>query len=138
MHHPAVRRSRLVSSLLVSSLLACGLAALLSAGAAAAERIEQRATLGETLEIRLRSNPSTGYAWTLDTASSQGVPGLLRPAGENYSAPAGNPPPPGAGGAQVFRFEPQAKGQARLLFTYQRPWEAKSAEHVTEALITIE
>jgi inhibitor of cysteine peptidase len=77
--------------------------------------------VGDTLEITLESNPSTGYRWsqlTLDTS-------ILRPLGEAEFRPAGSLL--GASGTETFRFATARAGHATLSFVYSRPFEQDAA-----------
>jgi uncharacterized lipoprotein YbaY/predicted secreted protein/heat shock protein HslJ len=72
---------------------------------------------GQTLAVRLDSNPTTGYSWQVAEVDGavlkqQGEPQFFRPADA----------PLGAGGVQVFRFVATA-GQTRLTLVYRRPFE---------------
>lgn len=73
-------------------------------------------TLGQTFEISLRENPSTGFRWTLE-ASGEPICALL---GDSFTPSGG---PPGAGGVHQWQFEAVQVGQSRIALTYQRPWE---------------
>jgi len=71
---------------------------------------------GQMLAVRLDSNPSTGYSWQVGQVDEavlkqQGEPQFIQPADA----------PPGAGGAQVFRFTASAAGQTTLVLVYKRP-----------------
>jgi predicted secreted protein len=70
--------------------------------------------LGDKLEVRLKSNPSTGYAWTVHPKSSV----LLRLAAETQAQPA--EPDPDRPVLQVFTFEAKRKGDGILLMRYAR------------------
>ena len=73
---------------------------------------------GDTLEVRLPANPSTGYSWSIAANSAA----VLRPAGE----PRFDPPAaarPGASGTQSFGFRVVGGGGAFLQLVYRRPFE---------------
>ncbi len=76
-------------------------------------------SVGQQLIVTLPSNPTTGFRWMLrDDADS-----VLRSLGpEVYSNPedAGLV---GSAGQSTWRFLVAQPGAARLLLTYQRPWE---------------
>jgi len=76
---------------------------------------------GDTLEVRLKSNPSTGYAWSLDPKSTP----LLKLTGQSTT----NPTQPGVGRPidQVFEFQAVRAGSGVLLLRYARSWEKPSA-----------
>jgi C1A family cysteine protease/predicted secreted protein len=87
---------------------------------------------GETLVIRLESNPSTGYGWEVaqPLLSSDSLP-VLRQTGDEYqpceeSGPSyaeGDGPLLGAPMTQVLRFQALRAGQTSLDLVYRRPWE---------------
>jgi inhibitor of cysteine peptidase len=77
-----------------------------------------RLARGETLEVRLPSNRTTGFSWQLarydkEKLKSQGKPEYERP----------KKPLPGAGGVEVFRFTAEAAGKSELELVYKRPFE---------------
>jgi inhibitor of cysteine peptidase len=77
--------------------------------------------IGETLELRLQSNPSTGFMWYVHPQSTS----LLKLTGQSESEDAG----PSEGSAvgrpvvQIFRFAPRRSGDGVLLLHYVRSWE---------------
>jgi inhibitor of cysteine peptidase len=74
---------------------------------------------GQTLTVRLPSNPTTGFRWVVADAA----PGVLRSLGpEVYTTPedAGLV---GSAGQSTWRYQVQQSGSGRLLMHYQRPWE---------------
>lgn len=73
---------------------------------------------GDTLLVRLRSNPSTGYAWTRTGAA----PNELSLIDSTFTPPAGTAV--GVPGQQQFRFLAAQPGRATLRLVYARPWES--------------
>lgn len=73
--------------------------------------------MGDVLEVRLSSNPTTGYAWSVDPKSTP----LLRQTSQSQSPAA----QPGVGRpiVQIFRFQPTGKGMGVLLLHYVRSWQ---------------
>jgi inhibitor of cysteine peptidase len=76
---------------------------------------------GQTLVLALESNPTTGFRWEV-VGLQQSV---LRQQGEAAFKVASelDPPPPGTGGVEVFRFEAIEAGETTLELVYHRPWE---------------
>jgi inhibitor of cysteine peptidase len=72
---------------------------------------------GQTLEICLEGNPSTGYTWEM--VESEGS--ILRQVGEIEFKAASDLA--GAPGTQTLRFEAVESGQMELKLVYHRPWE---------------
>ena len=76
---------------------------------------------GQVLVVTLESNPTTGYQWEvveLDDA-------ILQQQGEAefQVSDSRDPPPPGTGGTETFRFEAVNAGQTTLKLVYHRSWE---------------
>ena len=73
---------------------------------------------GETLEVRLLSNRTTGFGWQIGKYDKDKLKSLGRP---TYERP--KKPLPGAGGVDVFRFTAEAPGKTELELVYKRPFE---------------
>jgi predicted secreted protein len=111
--------------LLLFLVLACG-----SHSASAAVTVKTDADKGGTvhlkagdqLELRLKSNPTTGYMWYVHPKSTA----LLKLIGESQTQ-AGEP---GVGRPifQIFRFQAVSAGDGILLLHYVRSWEKPVAE----------
>lgn len=71
-----------------------------------------RITPGNTLIVRLTTNPSTGYVWQV----AQNNADLLEPLGNPVLEQIGTQ-------AKVFCFQGQSAGSSVLEFQYRRPWE---------------
>jgi inhibitor of cysteine peptidase len=77
---------------------------------------------GQTVNIELAENPTTGYSWELAAFR-----------GEDVSRQVGKPEYTrksdliGGGGVRTYRFKALKKGQALLIFEYRRPWEKDKA-----------
>ena len=71
----------------------------------------------DALEVRLSSNPSTGYMWYLEKESTP----LLKLTGQSETEAT----QPGVGRPieQIFEFAPKATGTGVLLLHYVRSWE---------------
>lgn len=105
-------------------------------------RIERAVAVGETLEIRLDANATTGFSWIVDDTASDGLDKLSAAGGHYEAAPqedaaSGGVPPVGAGGVQVFLFRGAAPGRARVVFGYQRAWMPNVFEKTAEAIVTV-
>jgi inhibitor of cysteine peptidase len=73
---------------------------------------------GDTLEVRLLSNRTTGFGWQIGKNDNDKLKSLGRP---TYERP--KKPLPGAGGVDVFRFTAEAPGKTELELVYKRPFE---------------
>jgi len=73
--------------------------------------------IGDVLEVRLSSNPTTGYEWSVDPKSTT----LLKPSGQSQTQPTQS----GVGRpiVQIFKFRAAGKGTGTLLLHYVRSWE---------------
>jgi predicted secreted protein len=78
--------------------------------------------IGETLEVRLAENASTGYQWSIPPELKHKLAPALRELQETIEAPAG---PPGKPGFRHLYFEAVAAGNAELEIHYRRSWETK-------------
>jgi inhibitor of cysteine peptidase len=78
--------------------------------------------MGDTLEVRLQANPSTGYMWYIQAKSTP----LLKLIHQSQTEPT----EPGVGRPvfQVFKFEPRRPGEGVLLLHYVRSWEPATPE----------
>ena len=74
--------------------------------------------LGQELWVRLASNHSTGYAWSLAEVSDA-VVAQQQPARYEES----DATRVGAGGTEIFHLEAVRAGEQTLRFEYRRPWE---------------
>lgn len=74
---------------------------------------------GQTFNLSLPSNPSTGFRWSLRRDAAPQLE-LLGP--EVYTTPeeAGVV---GSAGVSTWRFRAVARGDAHLILDYRRPWE---------------
>ena len=75
-------------------------------------------TQGDAVQVRLPSNPTTGYSWTV----AANAPSVLAAVGEPKFEPAAKPLP-GAAGTQTFAFRVVGGGAAFLELVYARPFE---------------
>jgi inhibitor of cysteine peptidase len=76
---------------------------------------------GQVLVVSLASNPTTGYRWEVVEVDEA----ILRQEGEVefVVSDARDPPPPGTGGTETFRFVAEGSGETTLTMVYRRPWE---------------
>ena len=73
---------------------------------------------GDTLVIRLKSNPSTGYVWAI-----KGDPSPLRLVKSSAQKTGQTSRAVGAPATQEFRLTAASAGMASLTLEYRRPWE---------------
>jgi inhibitor of cysteine peptidase len=76
------------------------------------------ATVGVPFSITLDANPTTGYSWDLATPLDPNVVDLLQ---HTYQRSGGSRP--GAGGTEIWTFDPLCAGFTTIVLRYRRPWE---------------
>jgi inhibitor of cysteine peptidase len=77
--------------------------------------------LGESFEIRLPENPTTGYRWR----SGPSVPAQLEVVDEGYDASGAAM---GGGGVHHWRLRAVREGQAAVELEYRRSWENRPVD----------
>jgi inhibitor of cysteine peptidase len=88
--------------------------------------------MGDSLEVRLASQPGTGYGWQL----AGPLPAVLRLVEKALDLGGGGQAPnaPGASATAVLRFASVEAGTGELRLVYARPWEKESAPKKTYTL----
>ncbi len=76
--------------------------------------------VGETFEVKLCSNPTTGFQWSEEAQIS--APAVLQQEDHNFIGPESEPPP-GTPGQEVWTFEALKQGSSEIYLEYSRPWE---------------
>jgi len=77
---------------------------------------------GETFEVKLCSNPSTGFQWSEESDISD--ISVLKQENHEFVSPESDPPPaPGTPGQQIWTFKALKKGSSTIYLEYSRPWE---------------
>jgi len=82
------------------------------------------AQAGETFEVKLCSNPTTGFQWSETPENSDQT--VLQQIAHEFIPPedlAERPPPAGSPGKEVWTFKTLKKGTSTISFEYSRPWE---------------
>lgn len=75
------------------------------------------AVTGQEVILRLRENPSTGYAWTLKSAA----PDIMQLMDDDFKIPARNKNRDGAGGTHTYHYKLLKAGTAELTMIYSFP-----------------
>jgi inhibitor of cysteine peptidase len=78
---------------------------------------------GDQLEVRLKSNPTTGFMWYVEKESTPLLKLVHQSQTEAPAPEAGKPIMVGQPIFQVFIFEPRRSGDGTLLLHYVRSWE---------------
>lgn len=93
--------------------------------------------VGETIEVAIVGNPTTGYAWTAALSSKDAT--LLEQLGEPaYVSDPAEGDIVGAGGTYTFTFKAVAEGEATLTLVYSRSWESEAPLYTYEVTVTVE
>jgi len=93
--------------------------------------------VGDTFQVVIPGNPTTGYAWAVALADSDSA--LVQQVGEpQYAADSTDGSLVGSGGVYTFTFKAIAKGQALLKLDYARAWESVPPVQTYTATLTIE
>ena len=75
---------------------------------------------GETIRVKLRSNPSTGFSWALGPLEE----GMLETSGESeFAADPHREGEAGYGGCEIWTFKAEQSGETEISLIYARPWE---------------
>jgi len=92
--------------------------------------------VGQSIEVTLAGNPTTGYSWEPALADIDKT--LLKQIGEpEYTQDETQGEVVGAGGTYTFVFDAQSAGTACLKLTYARPWEAAQPLETYQVTVTI-
>ena len=92
--------------------------------------------VGDTIEVIIAGNPTTGYAWT--SALSEKDATLIQPVGKPaYASEASESTIVGAGGVYTFTFKAVAAGEAALKLLYSRSWESVQPLQTFAVTLTI-
>jgi inhibitor of cysteine peptidase len=75
--------------------------------------------VGDTVEVQLEGNPTTGYTWEISQVDSK-ILGLI---GKSYTQTRTDPKVAGTGGTFIFRIHACDKGTSELHLQYARVWE---------------
>lgn len=75
-------------------------------------------SIGQTVLVRLASNPTTGYSWSM-----HGNPAPLEFVKSDYNADPQGKHRVGASGVQTVQLMAKSAGKAELKLEYKRPWE---------------
>lgn len=82
---------------------------------------EQEVPVGETFEVRLAENPTTGYRWFLNDTGQLAL-SVEDDSFEPSTAAVGG------GGTRLWRFRAAHAGVARLVLDHKREWEPRAAD----------
>jgi inhibitor of cysteine peptidase len=81
--------------------------------------------VGQELMVKLESNRSTGYSWSLTESENPILTSLGKPTYKISGAL------PGVGGFETWKLRATKVGRETLKFEYRRPWEKKVSPEKT-------
>jgi len=91
--------------------------------------------VNDTVEIKLVSNPTTGYGWFLgDSADSS----IVSVDGPEFIESEKEENMVGAGGHEVFVIKAVSKGKASIILNYERPWEEEEPVDTFKVTVKVE
>lgn len=79
-------------------------------------------TAGEWFDVKLESNKTTGYSWTV-MITDMNPDGIVSDMGNEYIEQPKEGRVLGAGGYELWHFKTLDRGFFNLVFHYARPWE---------------
>lgn len=82
------------------------------------------AKVGEKFEIKLKSNPSTGYSWAADYDEK-----YLELREQEFERKRMSPP--GTPGKEEWEFKALRPGKTTITMFYKRPWETLTGKTIT-------
>jgi len=89
--------------------------------------------INDTVEIRLESNPTTGYGWFLSDKADSTIVSVNDP---EFIESKKDKELVGAGGYEIFTIKTISKGKTSIILNYERPWE-EGVEPIETFEITI-
>jgi len=89
--------------------------------------------INDTIEIKLESNPTTGYSWFLSDKVDTAIVSVNEPV---FIESEKDKELVGAGGYEIFTIKAIAEGKIDIILNYERPWE-EGVEPIETFEITI-
>ncbi|MBF0252187.1 MAG: protease inhibitor I42 family protein [Candidatus Omnitrophica bacterium] len=80
-------------------------------------------SIGQSVNISLASNPTTGYQWSIVEERNDNI--VIQDPEHEYVPDNNSEKLVGSGGTQIFHIKAENKGTALLFFEYSRPWETQ-------------
>ena len=91
-------------------------------------------TPGQSLEVLLASNPTTGFSWSVDEMDTT----VLTKTSSDYKPQSQDPLVVGSGGHDEWRFTAIAPGRTPLKMVYARTWESKQPADTFELTVIVD
>jgi len=76
--------------------------------------------INDTVEIKLESNPTTGYSWFLNDNVDETIVSITSP---EFMESKKDEELVGAGGYEIFTIKAISKGKTDIILNYERSWE---------------
>ena len=94
--------------------------------------------VGDTLQIELRGNPTTGYEWEVGSCDAFILDQVDELEYKQDLQPVSDHPVVGLGGIFTFRFKAIATGQTLLKLVYRRSWEEEPPQDAFEVTVVVQ
>jgi len=96
-------------------------------------RSELHTAVGDTIAVKLCSNPTTGFQWQYETSGGN----VLKEEDHDFEQPEDDVP--GAASKEVWIFRAVEKGTTEVYMTYSQPWDGgEKAEWTFTMTVTVE
>ncbi len=89
---------------------------------------------GDRINIKLESNPTTGYEWILSGETDTAIVSLFD---SKFLQTKKEEKLVGAGGYEIFTFKAENSGQTEIILTYKRSWEEEELKEEFLFIINI-
>jgi predicted secreted protein len=96
------------------------------------EKNEYEIAIGETFDVKLSSNASTGYSWNWANEESTTVVNF---SGSDYVMD--EPVMAGSGGNEVWTFIGVKAGEETIILEYARSWESQYVEGIKKIIVRV-
>jgi inhibitor of cysteine peptidase len=125
----------------MKSVILAGILLAAVAAARAADKVEAAAApgkieivVGETFQIKLKCNPTTGYDWELKSIDRE----IAVPTGEvEFQQSPAKPGMVGVGGSCVLEIKGVKPGKTKAVLVYRRSWEKVKPIETFKTTITV-
>ena len=129
-------RPRIVPRLLIPVALATGLLGACGGADVTVDEDDSGDTValevGQTLEVSLEENPSTGFAWNVTEPPDEAV---IAPVEDDFDIY--DPYSEGAGGTRAMLFEAVAPGETDMLLEYYFQTESEDVDQTFALTVTV-
>ena len=118
----------LAAAIVLTTAFSLGVQSNYPVSVEAASRVESSIQQdGKNVSIKLKGNPTTGYAWKCNVKNS----GITNAIYQDYISDDTTGEIDGAGGTYIWKFAGFWQGETEVTFTYEKEGEAEPAETIT-------